>query len=363
MKVPLIKFNPYNFVPVSRTPWAGQLIGISKVKGLPEPKGGWPERIGESWEVSTDAQFPSTVVSANIPADNEVFLTDLLKNDSEYYLGSRMARDFGSHCPLLLKWLNAKEPLSVQVHPKHSHPMLKDNECGKPESWLVLNNSNGEGYVFLGFKDGISKDDIMTALRQDRPRDVMHVVHPKVGDYISIPTGCVHATGPGVLIAEPQYVLPAKAGKTWRLSDWGRLYNSCGEQDPKGQPRELHINEALSAIDWELPRGKDIEQLLIRRLTHGQIFPGNPHNPFPVQYFCKAGIYKYSPIVSEQFSLVTCWEGKIQLISKGGDAIVLRAGESGLIAAGAGEITVALEEPIPLLRPECAFFAFQPMYQ
>ncbi|MEN9824919.1 MAG: hypothetical protein RI953_664 [Pseudomonadota bacterium] len=358
MSLPFLKFDPYNFVPVSRTPWAGQLIGITKVRALPAPQGGWPERIGESWEVSTDAQFPSKVTNANEDSGRENLLGDLLNRDPAGFLGAGLAQKFGSHCPLLLKWLNAKEPLSVQVHPAHSHPLLKAGECGKPESWLVMNNSNGQGYVFLGFKEGLSKDDIMSALRQDKPRDVMHVVYPKVGDYISIPTGCVHATGPGVLIAEPQYVLPGKSGKTWRISDWGRRYNSQGELDPQGQPRELHIDEALSAIDWNLPRGTELEKLLIQRMEHKQIFSGDIHNPFPVQIFSQAGIYEYKPLVDQQFSLVTCWEGKLQLIAKSGEAIVLRAGESGLVAASAGAIKIALAEPLPLVRPECAFFAF-----
>jgi len=359
MSLPFLKFDPYNFVPVSRTPWAGQLIGSTKVRALPAPQGGWPERIGESWEISTDAQFPSKVTNASEETAREIFFTDLLKSDPAWFLGPGLAKEFGPHCPLLLKWLSAKEPLSVQVHPNHTHPLLKASECGKPESWLVMNNSSGQGYVFLGFKEGLSKDDIMTALRQDKPREVMHVVHPKNGDYISIPTGCVHATGPGVLIAEPQFVLPGKSGKTWRISDWGRRYNSRGDLDPEGQPRELHIDEALSAIDWNLPRGRELEDLLIQPMEHKKPFSGNIHNPFPVQVFSQAGIYEYKPLVDQQFSLVTCWEGQLQLIAGTGEVLVLRAGESGLIAAAAGTVKFALAEPLPLVRPECAFFAFK----
>ncbi|NBX17454.1 MAG: hypothetical protein EBR09_08835 [Proteobacteria bacterium] len=360
MKTPFVKFDPYNFVPLTRTPWAGQLIGVAKIKFLSGPESGWPERIGESWEISTDTEFPSKLHEVHQTSGQPLFLTDLLREQPEYYLGKGIAAQFGSHCPLLLKWLNAKEPLSVQVHPKHTHPALRDNQCGKPESWLVLSNTFGEGYIFLGFKEGISKDDIMTALREDRPRDVMNVFYPKAGSYISIPAGCVHAVGSGLLIAEPQYVLPNKSGATWRISDWGRRYNGKGELDPQGRPRELHISEALSAIDWDLPRGKDLGKELIRELAHGEEFAGDKHNPFAVRYFSKAGIYQYKPLVADQFTLATCWEGKLQIFNNNNEAVVLSAGESGLISAAAGEVKIALAEPRPLVRPECAFFSLNP---
>jgi mannose-6-phosphate isomerase class I len=350
---PFVKFDPYNFVPVTRTPWAGALIGACKKRALPKPEHGWPARIGESWEVSTDAHFPSKVVG------DDVFLNQLIERNPAFYLGPGLSAIFGSHCPLLLKWLNAQEPLSVQVHPQHDHPLLKPNECGKPESWLILDNPHQAGFVFLGFKDGLSKDQILAGLRQDRPRDVLHVVYPKVGDVIAIPPGCVHATGPGVLIAEPQYVLPAKSGKTWRLSDWRRFYNQAGEQDPLGKPRELHIDEAISAIDWDLPRGKELERLLIHNAAHREVFQANRYNPFPVQSFLTAGMYVYSPLVEEQFSLVTCWEGQLRLMHDSGETLSLVAGESGFISAGAGIIRIELSAVDAQFAPACAFFAFK----
>ncbi|NBO37862.1 hypothetical protein EBU99_04685 [bacterium] len=362
MQPHFIKFDPYNFVPVTRTPWAGRLVADTKAKGLEAPPGGWPERVGESWEVSTDASFPSRISQLKNPAGEPQLFTELLHTSGFHFLGEAIAQQFGSHCPLLLKWLSARDPLSVQVHPNHDHPLLKENECGKPESWLVMDTDMG-GHVFLGFKEGLSKEEIITALRNDRARDVMHMVFPLAGDYISIPTGCVHATGPGVLIAEPQYVLPEKSGKTWRLSDWGRRYNERGEEDANGKPRELHVEEALSAIDWQLPRGKELENLLIISMNHKDIFTGNKNNPFPIQYFASAGIYTYKPLVPGQFSLVTCWKGQLQLVSKNGhtrEHLVLNTGESGLVSAAAGEIEIVLAEPQPFIRPEAAFFAFVP---
>lgn len=352
-----LKFDPYNFVPLTRTPWGGELIVKAKRKILKTPDGGWPERIGESWEISTDSAFPSRIRNMkNSDGGHPIFET-VLKSSAQHFLGQKISENYGAHCPLLLKWLSANDPLSVQVHPTHDHPALKSSECGKPESWLVL-ATESDGHVFLGFKDGLEKSDIIAALKSDRAADVMHVVRPKAGDYIAIPPGCVHATGPGVLIAEPQFILPARSGKTWRLSDWGRRYNEKGERDPNGKPRELHVDEALSAIDWNLPRGDQLEKALVRSLKHKEIFRANGHNPFPVQYFSSAGFYPYKPLVDGQFSLVTCWQGQLQLISKNKEHLVLNAGESGLVSAAAGEIEVALARTDPDIEPCGAFFGF-----
>jgi mannose-6-phosphate isomerase len=352
-----LKLNPYNFVPITRTPWGGPLIVKTKRQILQGPQDGWPERVGESWEVSTDKAFPSVIKKTSIESHVGASFEDVLKENPQHFLGSQMAAQFGSHCPLLLKWISAADPLSVQVHPQHNHPALTATECGKPESWLVL-DTESNGYVYLGFKENLTQDEITEALTSDRAGDVLHKVFPSIGDYISIPTGCVHATGPGVLIAEPQFVLPGRSGKTWRLSDWGRRYDSQGQLDPHGQPRELHIENGLTAIDWSLPRGPELEKVLIRRLQHCEVSPSHAHNPFPAQVFSKAGMYTYKPLVHDQFSLVTCWSGQLQLISSDRQHLVLNAGESGLIAAGAGSIEVALARQNPDIEPSGAFFAF-----
>lgn len=357
MQPSFLKFNPYNFVPFTRTPWGGQLILKTKKQLLRGPENGWPERVGESWEVSTDKTFPSSVKKASDESHTGALLSDVLAADPTHFLGDVIASQYGSHCPLLLKWLSADDMLSVQVHPHHDHAALSEVECGKPESWLVLDTEE-HGYFYLGFREGISQQQITDALREDRAAEVLHKVSPKIGDYVSIPPGCVHATGPGVLIAEPQYVLPGRSGKTWRLSDWGRRYNSEGKLDPSGQPRELHVDAGLSAVDWSLPRGKSLETLLIHRFSHQEAFHANKHNPFAAQYYSQAGLFTYNPLVNGQFSLATCWKGQLQLISEKKEHLVLNAGESGLIAAGAGTIELALARTVSGDEPSAAFFSF-----
>lgn len=326
--------SPFNVVPISRTPWGG--VAISKIKQQ-SFSFSFPERIGESWEVSTDAQFFSNVVDSNY-RDVDT-LQNILTANPAHVLGELIAKQFGAHSPLLLKWLHANDVLSVQVHPNNQNTLLKASECGKPESWLVL-DVESHGYIYIGFKDGLSKEDILSCLRSGNPDDCLHRYTPKPFDYVSVPTGCVHAVGPGVLIAEPQFVLPKRAGKTWRLSDWGRRYNKNGDRDDAGDLRELHLDEGQTAIDWTLPRGKQIEQTLVHNLRHSSRFCGDQFNPFATEVFAKAGSFSYQPLCNGQFSLFTVWAGNATLRASGAESIVVKAGQSVFIAANAKDVFV-----------------------
>ena len=336
---PFYKCDAFNFVPFTRTPWAGQQISKLKQKSFPNEQNKIPLFIGESWEVSTDYQFPS-----KIEMDKNTFITlnDFLKFSSEEILGKEVFDKYGNHFPLLLKWLEANEKLSVQLHPSNLNPLLNDTECGKPEAWLVLNTEEN-GFVYLGFKENLSKDEIEQHLKKDECEKVLHKYYPKKYDYISVPAGCVHAVGPNVLVAEPQFILPKKSGKTWRISDWKRLYDTQGKQSPTGKPRELHLDDALSSIDWNLPRGKELEKLLIQSISSEKSFTGNKYNPFALKLYKQEGEFYYTALIENSFSLFTVWEGCVTLSTET-DKIELHAGESGFICANTNKVNVSVKE-------------------
>lgn len=237
-----ILITPDLFTPLTRTPWAGEEIGKRyKSEVVPDAKG---KRIGESWEFSCDPDFPSRVMGA------ELSIPELVEAIPQEIISPRLAAQGASSCEILIKLLNASEPLSLQVHPNDSDPSLGAGECGKPESWLVLHAEKGAG-IYLGFNQAIEKDRLREILLNgDECKKYLQFVEVKAGDYFELEAGVPHAIGAGVTLLEPQRILFGKSGKTYRLWDWGRRYNNLGILDVEGgSPRELHLEEGLRLID------------------------------------------------------------------------------------------------------------------
>lgn len=216
-----------NFTPLSRTPWAGADLGRRYKSHVPGAAGA---RIGESWEFSCDPAFPSRVMATGAS------LQELIDAHRVEALSAQQR-----HCDVLVKLLNAQEPLSLQVHPRDDDSYLTADECGKPESWLVLAAEPGAG-IYLGFSRAHSKGELRAALQQgDAAKELLHFETVQPGDYFELEPGVPHAIGPGVTLLEPQRVRAGKTGKTFRMWDWGRVVD--------GRPRELHVAQSLRLVD------------------------------------------------------------------------------------------------------------------
>ncbi len=314
-----------NAVPITRTPWGGNRIAAIKAKHLQENF----QRIGESWEISTGNAFPSRLRDSFPGFDPGTPLQDVLARHP-LLLGRKVTVAMGSHSPLLLKWLHASDVLSLQVHPAVGDPDLAVGQDGKPESWLVMDREPG-GSLYLGFKEGFSQSEIIQAFESGRERDVLYRFEPEIGEYICVPPGCVHAIDAGVLLAEPQLVMPGKEGVTLRVSDWGRRYNEKGERDPAGAPRQLHWTESLRTIDWDLPRGDNIRSGLSSRLKNAVPFYPPAQTPFPTIMYTKTGRLHYQDLVPDTYSVMTLWKGRCSGTIDG-VAWELEAGESAFVS-------------------------------
>lgn len=274
----LLTLQPDNFTPLTRTPWAGRHITKTcKQKVLPTKIG---EAVGESWEFSCDPDFPSRFKNTSSR------LADLVAQEPASVLSPALVQKGQSSCEILVKLLNAAQPLSLQIHPEDNDPHLKANECGKPESWLVLHAEPGCG-LYLGYSRPVPADELRAALLSGKDcRDLLQFVPVCSGDYFEIDPGVPHAIGPGVTLLEPQRIKFGMSGKTYRMWDWGRKYNAQGEEDlVHGKGRELHIEEALRLTDSMHQVGESFvngtrRKALTKNVKNGVVWDSFPANQY-----------------------------------------------------------------------------------
>jgi mannose-6-phosphate isomerase len=231
-----------NFTPVARTPWGGTRIATHYKRAHLPPATHTPTIVGESWEVSIEPDFPARL-------ENGVDLRDYIAQAPEAVLGEEHRRG-RSGTALLVKLLDTAEPLSVQIHPGDDYQGLSPDECGKPESWYVVERSPGAG-LYLGFRRGVDERAVRRALEAGASLEpLMRFVSVEPGDFFVIDAGMPHAIGAGLTLVEPQHVLPGLRGVTYRYWDWNRRYDATGQPSATGAARTLHVEDALAVTDW-----------------------------------------------------------------------------------------------------------------
>lgn len=194
------------------------------------------ENVGESWEISGVDGNISIVKNGSEKGNTLKYLIQEYKED---LVGKKIYREFGSEFPLLIKFIDASQNLSVQVHPNDKLARSRHNSFGKTEMWYVL-QADKESKLNIGFNKNIDKEVYLNSLKEEKIEDLLHYEEVSKGDSIFIDTGTVHAIGKGVLLAEIQQT----SDITYRIYDWNR-------KDDKGNSRELHTKLALDAINFK----------------------------------------------------------------------------------------------------------------
>jgi len=212
-----------------------RLWGGRRLAGLlaaPLPNDG---PIGEAWILSDRDDHPSKI--ANGPLKGQT-IGQMMEQSQEELMG-KLARRF-CHFPLLLKFLDAHEMLSIQVHPGYAHANLPTSDgTAKTEAWVVL-DAGKASRIYAGLKPGTTADILRQSLTDRTLADHLLSITPKPGDGVFIPTGTVYSLGDDVVVFEVQQ----NSDMTFRLYDWGHV-------DAKtGQPRELEVDQALACIDF-----------------------------------------------------------------------------------------------------------------
>lgn len=234
-------FPPLVFEPLFRSYlWGGRGLATKLRKNLPA-EGIW----AESWEIVDHPQGQSVVASG--PWQGWT-LGRLLTEHRQAILGERAPAPAGSPAlaaqiarfPLLLKYLDCQNVLSVQVHPDDAYGLkMTTPDLGKTEAWYIIDAQPGS-LLYAGLKKDVSREELALAIRDGKTEDCLHAIEPQAGDCVFIPAGTVHALGSGLLVAEIQQASDC----TFRLFDWNRVDNA-------GNPRPLHIDQALEVIDFQ----------------------------------------------------------------------------------------------------------------
>ncbi|HCY98328.1 MAG TPA: mannose-6-phosphate isomerase, partial [Polaribacter sp.] len=227
-----MKLYPLKFTPVFKYRlWGGEKLKSVLNKEYSETN------IGESWEIS-DVENGETVVAVGSLQGKT--LQDLIKEYKGAFLGKAVYEQFGNDFPLLIKFIDAKTPLSIQVHPGNEIAKERHNSFGKNEMWYVM-EADADAELIVGFDKKLAKEAYQKSVVDGSILDLMHHENVAEGDTFYIPTGRVHAIGAGVLLAEIQQT----SDITYRMFDYNRVDAKTGEL------RDLHNDLAIDVIDFE----------------------------------------------------------------------------------------------------------------
>ncbi len=306
---------PMKFEPIFRDKiWGGQNIKTV----LNQDFGDLPN-CGELWALSG---YPGSesVVSNGFLAGNE--LNELVEVYMDELVGEKNHEVYGNVFPLLIKILDASDWLSIQVHPDDDLARQRGLEGGKTEMWYILQAEKGAKLI-AGFNQKVNQNIYLQKIKDKQLTEIMNFEEVEAGDVYYMPAGRVHALGPGIMLAEIQQT----SDTTYRIYDWDRV-------DELGKGRELHLQEAMAAIDFELAD------------TYKSHYTANKNETVSLvksEFFISNLIDLDIALVKDfteldSFVIYLCTEGVFELDDKIHDKVLVSAGETVLLPASATKI-------------------------
>ncbi len=223
--------HPLKFRPILKERlWGG--TKLKEVFGKPIES----DITGESWELSTVKGDISVVANGSLEGKS---LQELIDSNAEELLGKSVVERFGKEFPILIKFIDAKQDLSIQLHPNDALAKERHNSFGKTEMWYIM-DADPNAELIVGFNKDVTKEEYAESVANDTLLDLLNYEQVKEGDTFFINTGKIHAIGAGVMLAEIQQT----SDVTYRVFDFNR-------KDKEGNLRELHTELALDAVDYE----------------------------------------------------------------------------------------------------------------
>ncbi len=306
-----ISFRPY----LKTVIWGGDKI--CAYKGIPQPE----PNIGESWEISAVPGHDSVVEGGAYDGET---LTSLIDRFGPQLLGDRVAARYDGKFPLLIKIIDARDNLSVQVHPDDTLAMKRHNSLGKTEMWYIIDSDPGSK-IYAGLSRQLTPELYGRMVAEGTFADALAAHDCAAGDIFFLPTGRVHAIGAGNLLAEIQ----ESSDITYRIFDYNR-------RDAAGNTRELHTELAKDAIDYTVrddyksaPADPSVKDAGIVKCSH-----------FDVRRILSSdgdGMELHTDPSS--FTVIMCLDGEATVTAPEG-SVTLRKGHTILIPATAGTVEI-----------------------
>lgn len=318
---------PLKFEPIlKQTLWGGDRIIPFKHLNDTLPN------VGESWEVS--AVEGSESIVANGP-DKGFTLPEMVRKYKEELMGEANYARFGNKFPLLIKFIDAKLDLSIQVHPDDTLAKKRHNCFGKNEMWYVVDADKGAKLI-SGFSEQITPKEYKERVHNGTFAEVLQTCEIKPGDVFYVPAGRVHGIGAGAFVAEIQQT----SDITYRIFDYNR-------KDKDGKMRELHTSQAIDAINFADVQ-EDFRTNYDAVLNEPVEIVASPYFTTSVYDMTEEITCDYSEL--DSFVILICVEGECRIIDDEKNELTVRAGETVLLPAATQELTIIPQEKVKLLE-------------
>ena len=311
--------------------WGGQKIKTVLDKDFaPLPN------CGETWEISGVAGNISVVAEGPLKGKS---LQELLEHYKDELVGKHVYERFGNEFPLLVKFIDANDDLSIQVHPddelaKKRHSIPGRAAFGKTEMWYILAADEG-ATLNAGFNREVTKDEYVKAVAENTLMDILNIEPVSAGDVFFLPAGRVHYIGKGILLAEIQQT----SDITYRIYDFDRT-------DDKGQKRELHTELAVDAIDYahydQYKTSYDSQPNQSVNAVTSAYFVTN------VLKFDQEVLHDYTHL--DSFVILVCVDGSLTVETGDGYRIPLKMGQCVLLPASTTQVTLLPNGPMTVLE-------------
>ncbi len=296
------------------------------------------ENVGEAWVLSDVEKYPTVVTNGSHAGDD---LQDLLEVYMDELVGGKVYDTFGNHFPLLLKFIDAADDLSIQVHPDDDYALEHENSLGKTEMWYVMPSPDKGAAVYLGWNETMNPSLIHAAIQDGSLARYLHAYKVSEGDIAYIPAGTVHAMKRNTIVAEIQ----ENSDITYRLYDYNRVGND-------GRMRPLKLDKALEVMDYA-----PVKEAVV---THPSPVKNGVVNIKQTPYFTANLLYltqkaqrDYAPL--DSFVAYMCVGGQCRVTAldcevENDNSVTLGTGEAILIPASLNDILLAPEGDCKLIE-------------